>query len=171
MNDRLVDMLFLALLVLISSIFISWSFVVEPRWNLPGDGSRPGVSIIDSTLESMGNFFSPADVPAADMSTELTNRLRGKVTMHIDSHDVANQAAALSADPGERSRTLDRLKGAMGAFQHSLATAEWHITRAREDKSRSAAEISEAEEALGEMQRGAGFISRRMDQASESAVR
>lgn len=170
MNDRITDILFIVILLLLTSIFISWSFVVEPQWNVMGNESASRGSFIDGAIARLGSFFS-AETPApGDMSTDLTGQLRTGVTLTVDARDVArraDQAAAPGVSPEERSRTIALLRGAMSAFSQSISSAEWRLARARDDKSRTEAEIREAEDALGRMHSGADFISRRINRSTD----
>ncbi|MBP7585043.1 MAG: hypothetical protein KBA61_13470 [Spirochaetes bacterium] len=173
MNDRFTDILFITLLLLLTGVFISWSFVVEPQWGLRGEGTVSGETFSGGALQGLNSLFSPTE-PRGDMSTELTERLRSGVTAHVNAHDVeerAGRALEDSASPEVRARSITVLQGALSAFRKSIAETEWRVNRAREERSRSDAEIRKAEEALGRMRNGADTVTRQLERADPGGAR
>jgi len=173
MNDRFTDILFITLLLLLTGVFISWSFVVEPQWGLRGAGAVSGETFSGGALQELGGLFSP-DESRGDMSTELTERLRSAVTASVNAHDVAERAGRAlgdTASPEVRARSIAVLKGALSAFRKSIAETEWRVNRAREERSRSEAEIRKAEEALGRMRSGADAVTRQLERTDEGGAR
>lgn len=173
MNDRFTDILFITLLLLLTGVFISWSFVVEPQWGLRGEGAVSEGSFSGGALEGLAAFFS-ADTAPGNMSTELTELLRSGVIAHVNAHDVAERAGLAlgdTASPEVRARSITVLKGALSSFRKSIAETEWRVNRAREERSRSEAEIREAEEALGRMRSGADTVTRQLERADPGGAR
>ncbi len=170
MNDRLTDITFIAVFLLLIGVFISWSFDTGRERVLPletheysgEDGARRAVS-------DLRNFLIPGK-SINEAPGDFTYRLREGVAVHVDTREVIRRAGEAAETETAGPHGKRRLAGVLGEINRAIATYRYRIEAAKKEKSRSPEEISRAEKALGEMIRGANMLTERIESSGNNPL-
>ena len=168
MNDRLTDITLIAVFVLLIGVFVSWSFDTGKEQVLPMEsGLYSGENGARQAVSDLRSFLIPGK-SINEAPDDFTRRLREGVNVHVDTRQVIRLAGESGesgiSGPGEKRR----LAGVLSDINRTIATYRFRIEIAKKEKSRSPEEISRAQEALGEMIRGANMLAERIKSSGKN---